>query len=47
MHPDGHLVTITIPLECDPFWLDRGDPPPEEKSNPDIFVNPGPETQTY
>lgn len=27
--PDGgHSVTISLPVECDPFWIDRGDPPP-------------------
>ena len=30
--PDGTETVLILPLECDPFWFDTGDPPPE--SNP-------------
>lgn len=25
---------IPVPVECNPYWMDRGDPPPDEKLNP-------------
>lgn len=27
--PDGSVIEMILPLECNPFWIDMGDPPPE------------------
>jgi hypothetical protein len=42
--PDGTFTVVEIPVECNPLYIDRGDPPPEyqnpdENSYPEIKIN--------
>lgn len=29
--PDGGVVVIVVPIPCDPYWRDTGDPPPDRE----------------
>lgn len=40
--PDGRSLFVEVPVECNPYYIDRGDPPPESQKNasdPEAQVN--------
>lgn len=42
--PDGTVHQVTVPIPCNPFWIDRGDPPPDEVTSPEeTYGNPPPD----
>lgn len=41
--PDGQVIMIEVPIPCDPFYFDKGDPPPDddEAIDEENVVDPG------
>lgn len=39
--PDGGTILIVVPIPCNPYWRDTGDPPPDRQR--EQVVDPGPD----
>lgn len=39
--PNGETIVVMIPALCVPFYIDKGDPPPNEASEDEV-INPDP-----
>ena len=39
--PDGGVVVIEVPIPCNPYWRDTGDPPPDRER--ESIVDPPPD----
>lgn len=39
--PDGGVVVIVVPIPCNPYWHDTGDPPPDREKQK--IVDPPPD----
>lgn len=38
--PDGGVVVTVVPIPCNPYWRDTGDPPPDRQREQVVDPNP-------
>lgn len=43
---NGQSMEVIVPIPCDPSYLDKGDPPPSDRSPLDTYTDPVPDTVT-